>query len=658
MTILLAAVNSRFSHTCLAVRSIAAYVQKYLPAYDKLADKSQNDTPCIFFHEWTISEPILQVLSQIISLKPDAVLFSVYIWNTTQIMSIIPELRKICPDILIGAGGPEVSYQAEKIFQTTPSLDFIMRGEGEQTVLDITQRLCNIETSTSSIRTSTTGTPASILRHSFLQQANSIPGVYSKRDTSVQAADHETHCENQLMENIQPNIVYGGERALINNIGKIPFPYKDNNGNLVDTIQPESRIIYYESSRGCPFHCSYCLSSIDKTVRFRPLDMVLSEIQFFMDNNCSLVKFVDRTFNLNEDRYIAIWRYIIGHHNGKTVFHFEIAAQQLSNKALDLIQQAPIGAMQFEIGIQSIHPKTLKEVGRPADITEISRIIKRIPPTIHIHLDLIAGLPHESLCEFAESFNYTISLLPSMIQLGFLKVLSGTTMANYAESHDFTTLSLPPYEVLQTPDFSYKDLQTVKQIETTVDWYYNTGDFLFTFKYIIQKLSLEKTLTPFNFFHTLSIYLMEQNLLETPHKTDDYFSFLASFFDTKASSPFLSVLNPRNFPTGSSFSTCSVIKELLRFDFIRRSKPGSFPTWYERRYSKEKHIQALENFGARKHFSSARESFALTSYEEFFFNPDTETFSNISILFFYKRRDLQKHHKTDLQNSEFIIDTL
>ena len=361
MSVLLVALNSKFSHTNLAVRSIANYVDNNL--------NSQNRANIISFDEWTIQEPILDVLRGISAYNPQVVIFSVYIWNCTQCYAVAKELKKILPNILIGAGGPEVSFKTKDFFKENPFFDFLVKGEGEK----ITLELCKI--------------------------------LYEKDDITLGFENLKSFVKNTPLIDLQTFNL-----DLIEDLSVLPFPYpefmRENQGK--NPLGPEAhavnRILYYESSRGCPFSCSYCLSSIDKTVRFMPLERVFEDLQIFLDANVKLVKFVDRTFNLNEKRYIKIWEYIKNHYNGITRFHFEIAAECLSEAALDFIKDMPENSIQFEIGVQSINPKTLEEVGRKADLENLSRIIKKIPSFIHVHLDLIAGLPYESLKEFKKSF--------------------------------------------------------------------------------------------------------------------------------------------------------------------------------------------------------------------------------------------------------------
>ena len=581
MSVLLVAINSKYSHTNLAVRSIANYVKSNLPKAD------------IHFDEWTIQEPILDILRGINAYKPDVVIFSVYIWNCTQCYAVAKELKKIMPNILIGMGGPEVSYKDPDFFTKNSEVDFIVKGEGELLTLE----LCKILYGVSDIFNPD--------KQGENQPINQIKYSLDRLKSFVKYNFLLTHSLLKV--------------SLISDLSILPFPYPEFVENQEDKLlgpksHPVNRILYYESSRGCPFSCSYCLSSIDKTVRFMPLERVFTDLQIFLDANVKLVKFVDRTFNLNENRYIKIWEYIKNHYNGKTRFHFEIAAECLSDVALDFIKDMPENSIQFEIGVQSINPQTLEEVGRKADLENLSRIINKIPKFIHVHLDLIAGLPYESLDLFKKSFDYTFRLKPNMLQLGFLKVLEGTKMEDFAKNHDFKYLSLPPYEVLETPNISWVELVFLKDIEKLNDAYWNSGYFSRTFDYLLNDMKF----SPFDFYATL-IDFAEKSLnfvsaLSQPHKTDFWFALIFNFF------------------AGNK-----LIQNLIKFDYISMGKTSVFPDWYNHVYSKDLHHQALLEY---TDMHSTRLAYANSNYEEFDFNPFSYEEKNTKILFLYEKNDV------------------
>lgn len=582
--ILLVAVNSRFNQVSLAIRSIEAYVRKNAPHY-----QTHFTLETAYF---TINQPLLEILSGIADAAPDAIFFSVYIWNVDLTMHIISELKKILPDCLIGVGGPEVSYDAEKVLGENKALDLVMAGEGERTVTELCEAIAS----------------------EVVVPVGNIKGLYVRT---------------------KQGFIFTGKRPLIENMDSLPFPYDDGNGKLVEGVDAENSIIYYESSRGCPFRCSYCLSSVDKSVRFSSLERVQHDIDFFLRNKVRLVKFVDRTYNLNEDRYITIWQYILTHWNSKTTFHFEIAAQQLTDRALDAIQTVPYGCMQFEIGIQSTNPPTLQQVGRPADFNQIHHVLGRIPTTIHVHLDLIAGLPFESIAEFASSFNYTIAQSPQMLQLGFLKILHGTAMEQYAQqTAGYEWLSIAPYEVLSSPWVSYRQMQSLKKIDNLVDNYYNSQGFVQTMRFII---SLHKD--TFGFFTKLSAFFDERHLFALPHRSDAYYEYLHSFISEQQKE---GVPSASNSDTFFSYQECVVMLELLRFDYTRRAKPGAYPSWYTRTYNKDSHRLALEKY---YDMHSTRDAYTDSSFETFTVNPLTYELlapgRTCSILFLYN-----VHHLT------------
>lgn len=559
--VLLVGINSRFNHTNLAIRSITEY--------SKLnCNNIKNHYVNISFVEFTINQNLFDILNQIKKINAKLVMFSVYIWNVEITIKIINELKKIMGDILIGCGGPEVSYKANKILQENTNIDFIISGEGE---LVFSQLIENITKDINCYK--------------------NINGIY-------------------YMDKSNQQIIYTGQQKIIEDLSILPFPYPN--------IQNEkNKIFYYESSRGCPFNCSYCLSSIDKTVRFADIQKVFQDIQLFFDSNVPLVKFVDRTFNLKEDRYIKIWQYIIDNWNGITTIHFEIEAHILSQRAFEVLSNMPEHAIQFEIGIQSVNPKTLIACGRSPNFATIASNVKKIPKTIHVHLDLIAGLPYENINDFSVSFDKTILLMPDMLQLGFLKILSGTQMEVFAQNDkNYQWQSTSPYEVLSSSEMSWDDLQFLKQIEKLLDVYYNSQRFKTTIKYIIENYH-----SCFSFFSCLNKYFIKQNLIDDNHKPINYYEY---FFD---------FINSEFCPSELSRD---ILIELLRFDFISQTKYSNFPKWYKHNYSKDTHHNALLE---HTQMHSTRLEYAYSEYEEFCVNPFTLKLEFCPILFLYPKPD-------------------
>ncbi|MEE0878605.1 MAG: DUF4080 domain-containing protein [Treponemataceae bacterium] len=586
MKTLLIGINSKFSHTNLAIRSIKEYVKH-----------KSNINPII--KEFTINQLTTDILRDIIFENPNVILFSVYIWNIEFTLKVIQEIKKILPQVFIGVGGPEVSYRAEEILQENKFIDCVISGEGEISTCEL---LIN-------------------LNNNFILEKNefnsfdfNIDGIYFRNKNFT-------------------------SRNPIQNLDELFFAYPqlknsedDKTENQIcqeEILDVNNRIFYYESYRGCPFRCSYCLSSIDKSVRNRSLEKVFEDLKIFLDAKVKLVKFVDRTFNLNEDRTIAIWNFIKENHNGITMFHFEIAAQQLSEKMLQMIKDFPKGIMQFEIGIQSTNEKTLQAIGRPANLQQLIEKIKQIPKTIHSHLDLIAGLPHESICEFKNSFDFVIKLKPDMLQLGFLKILSGTQMETFAKENDYQFSATPPYEVLSTPYISYFDLQFLKDVEEVLDIFYNSNNFEFTFNYIFY-LQDKFDFSIFEILSSIVNYFREINIFETPQKTNVFYKL------------FLDYINSTHFEKFQNIFNKELLQNLVKFDFIISEKTSNLPTWYNRNYNKENHKEALIKFC---NFESTRLAYSHSEYDEFDFNPITFEKEKTKVLFVYDSVKGKTHTK-------------
>ncbi len=498
--------------------------------------------------EWHGKENILSMVRSLHELRPDMVFFSVYLWNRENTVHMTKALKKLLPNVVLVLGGPEVSYAANSLMQEHPEIDCIIKGEGEGTAHDL-------------IRNGPHG----------------VPGLYYRE---------------------QDRIVFGGERPFIEDLDSIPFPYTESDmSGLTD------RIVYYETSRGCPFSCAYCTSSISPGVRTFGLERVKNDIKFFLVHNVPLVKFVDRTFNADPARALAIWRYIMETHNGRTCFHFEIAGDLLTDETLELLSAAPKNMFQFEVGIQSTNSRTLEKIRRRTDIGRLVRVLKRLNRNIPVHIDLIAGLPEEDLDTFAASFDTAIGLFPNVLQLGFLKVLPGTAMETIAQQAGYLRLDVPPYEVFQTPAMSFSDLSLLKDIAELVEIFYNSGAFASSLTYMLSRTSA------FAFFKELASYYREHGYFTAPHTRDDHFAFLHGFV--------------REDGTAT---------ELLRYDFMLLGKHGHFPDWYERRYSKEMHVQALN---AHADFASGREAFGRSDLDTFLIEPATRTAGAVTILFLY-----------------------
>lgn len=453
MKFLLAAVNAKYIHSNPAIYSLRAYsVQK-----DSELEKH------IELAEYTINQPFQDILADIYARMPDCVAFSCYIWNIGMVKDIVRELAKILPETRIWLGGPEVSYNAEELLEEMPFLTGIMVGEGEVTFHELLMFYRQ-------------GCPED---NGGLEQTDGI--VFRKRG--------------------QGGICRTGDRALTD-ISGLPFFYDD-----ADIGDFHNRILYYESSRGCPYRCSYCLSSIDKTVRLRSLNLVEKELQFFLEKKVPQVKFVDRTFNCNHSHAMGIWRFIKEQDNGITNFHFEISADILTEEEIMLLQSLRPGLVQLEIGVQSTNPVTIREIRRHMDWERLRRIVAALQEkdNIHIHLDLIAGLPYEDFHSFRNSFNEVYACRPDQLQLGFLKVLKGSYMYEKASEYEIHYTDKPPYEVLFTKWLPYSQVLKLKRVEEMVELYYNSSQFAHTLP-VLEKAFPD----PFRLYEQLAEYYEEK----------------------------------------------------------------------------------------------------------------------------------------------------
>ncbi len=441
MKCILVAVNAKYIHSNPAIMSLKAY-------YDKHAKTDVE----VGTHEYTINQNIDFIVTDIYEKQPDVVCFSCYIWNIEEIIYIADTLKKIMPKLIIWTGGPEVSYRAEEFLMENSSVDGVMCGEGERTFTLLMEAL------------------------SGNREINGIDGIcyrqgeISSVNETSQSKDYEKHINEISQINAETIITTTPAEPM--NINEVPFIYND-------ITEFKNRIIYYESSRGCPFSCSYCLSSIDKKLRFRDLSLVKNELKFFIDNRVRQVKFIDRTFNAKKSHAMEIWRYIYENDNGVTNFHFEIAADLIDDEQLELFNQMREGLIQLEIGIQSTNPDTIKEINRTMKLDKVYDVITKINSygNIHQHVDLIAGLPFETLDIFKNSFNDVYSLKCDQLQLGFLKVLSGSKMYDKTKDYGIVYTSKSPYEVLSTNWLTYWDVIELKQVEEMVEIYYNSGQF-------------------------------------------------------------------------------------------------------------------------------------------------------------------------------------
>ena len=468
MKILLAACNAKYIHSNLAVYDLKAYSSDY--------DEH------VILREYTINQPKDEILKDIYSSGADVVCFSCYIWNISFVRELIRDLVKILPKTAFWAGGPEVSYDAEKFLTEMPEMTGVMVGEGEKTFHNLLEFYIDGKDS--------------------LEEISGI--AYRTGD----------------------KIIHNGWRELMD-LSAIPFVYEH-------LEKFENRIIYYESSRGCPFSCSYCLSSIDKKLRFRDLELVKKELQFFLDHRVPQVKFVDRTFNCKHEHAMTIWKYILEHDNGVTNFHFEISADLLREEEMELMSQMRPGLIQLEIGVQSTNPETIRAIHRHMDLKKLEHCVNRVHSfrNIHQHLDLIAGLPYEDYDIFHKSFNDVYQMKPDQLQLGFLKVLKGSLMQKEAEVYGIVYKEKEPYEVLSTNWLTYGEVLKLKMVESMVEVYYNSGQFWHTLEYLVP---LEKD--AFTFYEKLGSFYEKKGYSEISHSRMRRYEILLEYLKEETDVP-------------------------------------------------------------------------------------------------------------------------
>ena len=468
MKILLAACNAKYIHSNLAVYDLKAYSSDY--------DEH------VILREYTINQPKDEILKDIYSSGADVVCFSCYIWNISFVRELIRDLVKILPKTAFWAGGPEVSYDAEKFLTEMPEMTGVMVGEGEKTFHDLLEFYIDGKDS--------------------LEEISGI--AYRTGD----------------------KIIHNGWRELMD-LSAIPFVYEH-------LEKFENRIIYYESSRGCPFSCSYCLSSIDKKLRFRDLELVKKELQFFLDHRVPQAKFVDRTFNCKHEHAMTIWKYILEHDNGVTNFHFEISADLLREEEMELMSQMRPGLIQLEIGVQSTNPETIRAIHRHMDLKKLEHCVNRVHSfrNIHQHLDLIAGLPYEDYDTFHQSFNDVYQMKPDQLQLGFLKVLKGSLMQKEAEVYGIVYKEKEPYEVLSTNWLTYGEVLKLKMVESMVEVYYNSGQFWHTLEYLVP---FEKD--AFTFYEKLGSFYEKKGYSEISHSRMRRYEILLEYLQEETDVP-------------------------------------------------------------------------------------------------------------------------
>ena len=557
MKFLLTAINAKYIHSNLAVYSLRAAALAAAPASDK------HEPFSVELAEFTINHRTEEILRDIFLRKPDVLLFSCYIWNIVYVRELAENCKKIMPEVPVWLGGPEVSYDAEKFLRENPAADGILCGEGEKTFRLLAECYAAGQADT--------------------EHLAEIPGLVFREPVESAARPIRVNTPAPLPD-----------------LSALPFPY----GELAEF---ENRIIYYESSRGCPFSCSYCLSSIEKSVRFRDIEKVCRELQFFLDRRVPQVKFVDRTFNCRKSHAMAVWSYILEHDNGITNFHFEIEAELLDEEELALLERMRPGLVQLEIGVQSANRETLKAVRRSTDLERLRSVVERIRDgkNIHQHLDLIAGLPFEDYESFGHSFDQVFALKPEQLQLGFLKVLKGAPMYEDARKYGIAYRSQPPYEVLFTPWLPFSDILRLKMIEEMVEIYYNSHQFGMTLGQLIPRFS-----SAFAFFEQLALYYERNQEGQKSSRVRKY-ELLLGFAS-------------EHFPEDEDR-----YRELLTIDYYLRERAKARPSFapdpdpykktlreIRQRAPKQVHVEALSRENAAALFGEQDPLYLIFDYEK------------------------------------------
>ena len=552
----------------------AKYIHSNLAVYSlkAYAKKYQNQ---IGLAEYTINQNPDDILKGIYRDHPEVLCISCYIWNISYVRNLIREVHKVLPDTAIWLGGPEVSYDARKVLEEHPEVTGVMKGEGEVTFLE-------------------------------------LAGFYLEGISELAKIEGITYRDG---DQIQENPWRG-----ITDLSTIPFVYKD-------LKKFENRIIYYESSRGCPFSCSYCLSSIDKKLRFRDLELVKEELQFFLDHNVPQVKFVDRTFNCKHDHAMAIWKYLIAHDNGITNFHFEVAADLLNEEEIALIRTMRPGMIQLEIGVQSTNPDTIREIHRKMDFAQVSEVVTRVQEghNVHQHLDLIAGLPYEDYDSFEKSFCDVYQLRPQQLQLGFLKVLKGSFMYQAAPEYGCVCQSGEPYEVLYTRWLPYDDVLRLKLVEEMVEVYYNSNQFGKTLR-AIEKLFDN----PFALYEALGAFYDKKGYMDISHTRIRRYEILQEFLQEYVDE-----------------EQMDYYRQLMICDLYARENMKTRPAWAKdlkayKRDIREFYLKEEETHEYLPEYEGYDEKqlARMTHLERMDYDPDTGVREPCWILFDYRSRDV------------------
>lgn len=513
MNIVVATLNAKYIHTCLALRYIKAY--------------SEHEFD-IDICEYTINDPVMNIVSDLYNKKPDVLGFSCYIWNIEETITLISILKKVMPELSIVLGGPEVSYDVTYWMNRLAEVDFIVIGEGEETFHHL---LTEVQTT---------------------QKYHMVPGIAYRKE-----AGEQTEC---VINMSRPKL----------DLSQIPSPYRFKE----DKASLANRVVYFETSRGCPFSCQFCLSSIEVGVRYFDIARTKQDIIYLIDSGAKLIKFVDRTFNIKRDYAMEVFEFLIEHHNG-CVFQFEITADIMRPEVLNyLAEHAPKGIFRFEIGVQSTNELTNDIIQRRQNFTKLSRTVTTIKNSHKIdqHLDLIAGLPEENYTSFRKTFNDVFALMPEELQLGFLKMLRGTGMRRDAAKYGYIYMNHAPYEILGNDHLPFADLVKIKRVEDVLEKYWNAHRMDYTINYLIN----HEFETPFDFFQQFGNYWEEQGWQKIGHQLEDLFIRLEAF------------LNQRNTKNKE------VILGLMKLDYFLGHKYKPRKTWWSFNLDKQRQSEFIK----------------------------------------------------------------
>ncbi|MDO4621172.1 MAG: B12-binding domain-containing radical SAM protein [Lachnospiraceae bacterium] len=567
MNFLLIGINAKYIHSNPAIYSLRAFA----------GDAGQEH---VTLAEYTINEQIDVILEDIYRRKPDAIGFSCYLWNISYVKKLLRELPKLLPDCDLWLGGPEVSFNAPEVLREFSQLCGIMIGEGEATFREVLEEYlagegrCPIESDGA----------GSVSIESVGAEKCSIASSGAEKDAYVASEKAKLNFED--IRGLCLASGFTGERAPLD-MDEIPFFYDD-------LTHFQNKILYYESSRGCPFHCSYCLSSVEKCLRLRSVNLVKPELQFFLDHRVPQVKFVDRTFNCSREHTRAIWEYLLEHDNGVTNFHFEVSADLLNQEEIALLRRMRPGLVQLEIGVQSTNEATIGEIHRTMDLSVLEGIVAQIHEgkNVHQHLDLIVGLPFEDYSTFRESFNRVYAMQPNQLQMGFLKVLKGSYMAEHAEEYELRSTEYAPYEVLSTKWISYPEVRKLHRVEEMLELYYNSGQFTNTMAVLVPQFD-----SPFDFFEMLADYYEEQHYFTNMPARAARYEILLRFVESRCnvtaaeeSCEDSKQADRVRMEAKRHEALVAAVRELLLFDLYLRENLKSRPPFAE-----EAERAALEN---------------------------------------------------------------